>query len=290
VAHSAVELWHGRRVLALDGTTLRVPDVPECAAYFGGMHTACGKFRPLARATALFDVARECFTDASLGGYADDERSLAAHHLPRIGPQDLLVMDRGFPSRPWLGKLVARALAFCVRMGRCWDGAKRFLRSGLDDTAADLGTREAPLSLRLLRVLLPNGSIFVLATNMFDPTLGPADFAAPIAADGASRKPSSSSRRACTSRTERHPAPHRRTGLLRLPRARQLCGRARPGRAARRAPPARACRRCQRLVHQAQPHARAQELATSPASPAARARLLHCPEPPHRTAPGSVRS
>jgi hypothetical protein len=178
VEHSEVERWHGRRVLALDGTTLRVPDVPECAAYFGGMHTACGKFRPLARATALFDVARECFTDAALGGYADDERSLAAHHLPRLGPQDLLVMDRGFPSRRWLGELVGRALAFCVRMGRCWDAVKRFLRSGVDDTVVDLGTREAPLSLRLLRVLLPNGSIFVLATNVFDPTLGPADFAA----------------------------------------------------------------------------------------------------------------
>lgn len=178
VDHSEVELWHGWRVLALDGTTLRVPDVPECAAYFGGMHTACGKFRPLARATALFDVARECFTDASLGGYADDERSLAAHHLPRIGPQDLLVMDRGFPSREWLGKLGSRARAFCVRMGRCWDGVKRFLRSGVDDSVVDLGTREAPQSLRLLRVLRPNGSIFVLATNVFDATLGPADFAA----------------------------------------------------------------------------------------------------------------
>lgn len=174
---SQVELWHGRRVLALDGTTLRVPDVPECAAHFGGMQTSCGKFRPLARATALLDVARDCFVDAKLGGYADDERSLAAHHLPHLGPTDLVVMDRGFPSREWLGQLVAQGVAFCVRMGRSWEQVKRFARSDQDDEIVDLGTDRAPLPVRLLRAVLPNGSTLILAANVFDPTLRPADFA-----------------------------------------------------------------------------------------------------------------
>jgi hypothetical protein len=95
--HSLVAHWRGRRVLALDSTTLRVPDVPECAQHFGGMHTACGKFRPLARASAVLDVARGTFADAVLGGFADDDRTLATCHLEGLRAGDLLLMDRGYP-------------------------------------------------------------------------------------------------------------------------------------------------------------------------------------------------
>lgn len=175
--HCEVEQWEGRRVLALDGTSLRVPDVPECVDHFGGMATSCGRFRPLARASALFDVARGCFLDGVLGGYGDDERTLARAHLTQLGAGDLVVMDRGYPSRAWLGELAARGIAYCVRMGQSWEAVKRFARGGLDDAVVDLGTPGAPLPARLLRAVLPNGSVFVLATNVFDAGVGPAAFA-----------------------------------------------------------------------------------------------------------------
>lgn len=114
--HAEAPLWHGRRVLALDSTVLKVPKVPECAAHFGGMQPSNAAFRPLARASALLDVARGTFVDAVLGGYAEDDRSLAARHLQHLGRGDLLVMDRGYPSRDWLGPLVERQVSFCARM------------------------------------------------------------------------------------------------------------------------------------------------------------------------------
>ncbi|MBS0318874.1 MAG: IS4 family transposase, partial [Proteobacteria bacterium] len=175
---SQVPHWQGRRVLALDSTTLRVPDVPECAAHFGGMNTACGKFRPLARASAVLDVARGTFVDAVLGGFAEDDRALATRHLEMLGAGDLLVMDRGYPSREWLGQLCRRGVAFCVRIGHPWTGVKHFVRSDRDDARVDLGTAGEPLPLRLLRAVLPNGSILLVATNLFDHDITPADFAA----------------------------------------------------------------------------------------------------------------
>jgi hypothetical protein len=175
--HSEASHWHGRRVLALDSTTLRVPDVPECAEYFGGMHTSCGKFRPLARASAVLDVARGSFVDAVLGGLADDDRALAARHGAVLGAGDMLGRDRGYPSREWLGELCQRGVAFCVRIGHPWTGVKRFVRSDRDDAVMDLGTKTEPLPLRLLRAVLPNGSMLVVATNLFDEAISPADFA-----------------------------------------------------------------------------------------------------------------
>lgn len=174
---SAVPHWHGRRVLALDSTTLRVPDVSECAEFFGGMTTSCGRFRPLARASAVLDVAREAFVDAVLGDYAEDDRTLAAHHLAALGPGDLLVMDRGYPSRDWLGQLCRHGVAFCARIGPPWAQVKRFVRGDRDDARVDLGTPEQPLPLRLVRAVLPNGSMLVLVTNLLDGAIAPADFA-----------------------------------------------------------------------------------------------------------------
>lgn len=176
--HSEVPRWHGRRVLALDGSTLRVPDVPECAETFGGMNTACGRFRPLARASALFDVARGAFVDAVLGSFGDDERALARQHLPHLGPQDLLLMDRGYPSREWFSELATRGVAFCARISeRTWGAVARFARGRDRDVVADLGTPGAPLRLRLLRVKRPDGSRLVMVTNLFDETLDPDAFA-----------------------------------------------------------------------------------------------------------------
>lgn len=178
VEHSEVPLWNGYRVLALDTTVLRTPNVPECAEHFGGMNTSCGKFRPLARASALLDVARDCFVDAWLGGFDEDDRSLASHHFPMLGGRDLLVMDRGYPSRELLGTLCTQGVAFCVRMGSSWNEARRVLRSHCADQVCDLGTAEAPLRLRLLRHVLPNGKVLVVATNLHDATLNAAQFAA----------------------------------------------------------------------------------------------------------------
>lgn len=98
-------------------------------------------------------------------------------HLSQLGPGDLVVMDRGYPSRAWLGEHAARGVAFCERMGRSWEAVKRFARAGLDDTVAGLVTPEAPLPARSLRAVLPCGSVFALATNVFDAGVEPMSLA-----------------------------------------------------------------------------------------------------------------
>ena len=168
-AHTQAQPWHGRRVLAVDGTTLRVPKVPECASFFGGMHMATGGFRPLARASGLFDVARGAFVDALIGRYDEDERSLAREHLPHLGAGDLLLMDRGYPAREFFHALIRRGTDFCARISDAsWSAVARFADSDLDDAVVDLGEAGAPLPLRLLRLDRPGGEPLILATTVLD--------------------------------------------------------------------------------------------------------------------------
>jgi hypothetical protein len=178
VANSTVPSWHGYRVLALDSTVLRVPAVAKCAEYFGGIQPACGKFRPLARATALLDVARDCFVDVYLGKYHEDDRSLALRQMDVLRGGDLVLMDRGYPSRAMLAQFQARGVKFCVRLPRGWKETQRAIAGRCADRHVELGTPDEPVPVRLLRQVLPNGNVLVLATNIDEPHLDAAQFAA----------------------------------------------------------------------------------------------------------------
>jgi hypothetical protein len=175
--HCEVPDWHGLRVLALDSTVLRLPAVPECAEFFGGMNTSSGSFRALARASALLDVARDCFVDAFVGSYCEDDRSLAQRHLPALGTHDLVVMDRGYPSRDLFAQLARQGVKFCARLSHSWSEAKRVLRGSVADQVSEFGSAGEPLPLRVLRHALPNGTILVLITNVMDADITPDDFA-----------------------------------------------------------------------------------------------------------------
>lgn len=176
--HSEVPRWHGLRVLALDSTVLRVPAVPECAEFFGGMNTGSGSFRALARASALLDVARDCFVDAFVGDYSEDDRSLAQRHLAVLDAQDLLVMDRGYPSRALFAQLAQQGTKFCARLPYSWSEAKRVVRGAVADQVCEFGSAQAPLPLRVVRHVLPKGTVLVLVTNVMDAAITPDDFAA----------------------------------------------------------------------------------------------------------------
>lgn len=176
--HSQAADWHGYRVLAVDSTVLRMPTAQACADHFGGMHTAHGAFRPLARASAVLDVARDSFVDAYLGRYDEDDRALAQHHLPALTEGDLLVMDRGYPSRALFTQLHQQGLKFCMRLSQTWSETKRVLRGCVSDQTCDLGAPGVPLPLRILRHALPNGKVIVLVSNVMQTDITPHDFAA----------------------------------------------------------------------------------------------------------------
>lgn len=170
--------WQGLRVLALDTTVIRVPNNPECALHFSYMNTSCGKWRALARASALWDVSRQCFVDAVLGAYAETDRDLALRHLPALTCKDLVIMDRGYPSRDLMRAFHERGIPFCARITtRNWGAVNRFVRSDRTDQVVEMGDRHQALPLRLLRHVLPNGATLVLVTNVLSPEVSPTDFA-----------------------------------------------------------------------------------------------------------------
>ena len=188
--HAPEPRWRGLRLVAADSTTLRLPNWLENQEAFGVQWDNHGQPYVLARALGLFTTASKLMLKSAIGRYQDGERALLVQWLPHLAPDDLLVVDRGFPA-VWLFAYLAQlGRDFLARIdGAHWPEVQAFRRSGRHDAVYErpltphtlrqarklgLDLSGKTLSFRLIRVVLPSGKIEVLATSLLDPIAFPA--------------------------------------------------------------------------------------------------------------------
>src|ERR1035437_8825908 len=90
----------GRRLVAIDGTCLDLPDTPANDTYFGrpgGMKGERSAF-PQARVGALAEGGTHAMFDAVIGPYITSENAACAQLIERLEPGMLCLADRGFYS------------------------------------------------------------------------------------------------------------------------------------------------------------------------------------------------
>lgn len=185
-----VELWHGHRLLAIDSSTLRLPNTTAVFEHFGGQLASMSGVRvPHARLSVLHDCLNKIGIDAVVGGFEQGEVTLASGHLEQLRAGDVVLADRGYAGYLFLARLSARGAHFIVRCPTSSFGAANALyeqdRDGasvvvnLPVTAAcrkQAKEQGLPLELkvRFVSVRLPTGQLEVLATNLFDENAFPA--------------------------------------------------------------------------------------------------------------------
>ena len=87
----------GRRVVAIDGTCVDVPDTPENAAFFGRPPSSRGEQSafPQARLVAVAECGTHAVFDAVIGACATSEIELTRELVGRLTPGMLVLADRG---------------------------------------------------------------------------------------------------------------------------------------------------------------------------------------------------
>jgi hypothetical protein len=182
--HFRPDTWFGFNLLAIDGTTLRLPLEAEIAERFGVWNSTKGKKPcPKARASQMFDVLNKITVDAIISPKDQGERELAAFHFLKLEPRDLLLLDRGYPAH-WLFQLIiAMSANFCARISyKNWRVAKRFYLSGEKEQIVkiepspqsyqkcfEMGLDKKPIEVRMIRVELDSGETEILVTSLTDP-------------------------------------------------------------------------------------------------------------------------
>lgn len=182
--HFESQRWHGWRLLAIDGSLADVPDTPELRKHFGVWGSRHGHGSAKGRLSQLFDVLNQVTLEATIQPKNRGERDLAATHLAQLGSGDLLLLDRGYPAFWLFAAIIKQNAHFCARLEvNKWKIAQRFIKSGALEQRVTLfpsskarrdcrerGLPLEPLTLRLIRVDLPDNEVEVLISSLLDPS------------------------------------------------------------------------------------------------------------------------
>lgn len=167
--------WHGLRLVAADGSRLRVG-------------TRRGhELRADHYAFALFLPGSELTLHAALHPADGGERQMLFEALDVLQPHtDLLLLDRGYIGNAMVAALTQRDIPFCMRVdARNWKCVTAFARSGEAQRVVALeapGAQDAhdyelahtPSTVRLIRDVTPSGRVRVLMTSLLDDERYPA--------------------------------------------------------------------------------------------------------------------
>lgn len=183
--------WKGHRVLAMDGSTINVPNNDSCKEAFTEVVTGSGSPYVQARISQCFDVLNEITLDARIGPLTVGEREMALKHCQQLRENDLLLLDRGYPAYWLFSYLQSRNVHYVARLcTSAWAHIiDPFLASGEPDIeleispskdarkkCKELGIPVTNLPIRLVRIDIesPDGPV-VVATSLFNRETNPAD-------------------------------------------------------------------------------------------------------------------
>ncbi len=198
-SENEVKTFHGFRIFAIDGTTIRLPSDKELYKEYG--YDEANKSVPLARGSLLYDVLNHMTLHACLKPLKTGERSMAFEHIDELIKQDklnvetnfendLLIFDRGYPSIPLMFYLNIHKKHFLMRAQKHFlSEVNSVLNSDQKDVVITIPAfkkgrdispdfpkylpfldKDACLKLRVLVFDLPGGQPEILITSLVDKT------------------------------------------------------------------------------------------------------------------------
>lgn len=183
---SAIKLWNGFRLLAVDGTRITLPITSELKAIYGETKNQYSTVLVQAKCSVIYDVLNKYVLDGILGPVVRGERDLALTHLEYCKSNDLIIYDRGYPSYDFILQHVKRELNYLMRVKTSFsrlvmDFEKSRKKSlvvaiypGKNAKLSDKDyTKNCPIKVRLIRVELGKDNVEILMTSLLDSNLYP---------------------------------------------------------------------------------------------------------------------
>lgn len=178
---SAIKLWEGYRLLAVDGSRITLPLTKELKDIYGPAKNQTDTSVVQARCSVLYDVENQYVLDGMLAPLKTGERDLALCHLSHCKANDLLVYDRGYPSYDFIHQHEERKLDYLMRVKTSFSQLTLdFEKSRKPSQTVDIYPgknvrisgkaydRKTPIKIRLVRVELPKGQVEILMTSLLD--------------------------------------------------------------------------------------------------------------------------
>ena len=167
----------GYRILPIDGSELRLDKTKENKDIFlPRNHSPENKTN--AEISLLYDVISHYVIDAQIGSIGVCEREYAkknlAHFSSICDEKDIVIFDRGYPSRDMIATLTGMGCKYLMRLqASCFKGVKE---NPSNDFRITVSTKTDTYSVRVVRVILKSGEIETLITNLSEDEFSADDF------------------------------------------------------------------------------------------------------------------
>ena len=177
------DLWNGFRLLSTDGVRLQLPFSLDIIENFGFAENGGLTMTPMAQASSCYDLLNNMTINSEIERYGTSEYTLALKHLKKCNMKDLLIYDRGYDGIWFMFYHILKKKDFVIRMSRkSIAEVQNFfssneeskiieiteLHSDSKEQLRKLGVEFSPFKIRLIRVILDNGEVEVLATSLLD--------------------------------------------------------------------------------------------------------------------------
>lgn len=171
-------LWKTFRLIACDGSTLRLPFSEELEAEFG-RYPGKGeeeRFPVMARLSEYTDVTTKLVLSGRIESYSVSEEKLASDQLEELVPRMrslgqsklLFVYDRGYPSEKFIDQHIRLNVDFLFRLPKDFNKAVSEIAKWADVEGFIL--REGWPLLRVVKIPLSSGETEFLLTTLIDKT------------------------------------------------------------------------------------------------------------------------
>lgn len=176
--------WMGLRVLAIDGSRIRLPNSEDIKEEFHTTNMGPKTDAPvsLGLSSMLYDVLNHVTLDAQLASWkGNSEKDLLVKHLDKVVANDMILADRYYASFETFYLILSKDAHFCFRMkNNWWIQVKEFVKEGLDEKLVtfsipktlikkyNIPQNKQTITCRLINIELENGNIEVLCTSLID--------------------------------------------------------------------------------------------------------------------------
>lgn len=169
--------FKGYRIFAIDGSELRLDKSKANGEYFKSRSNSAGN-KTSARISILFDVLSNFVMDAQIGSLEISERTFAVHNLEyfskRFDNKDIVIFDRGYPSRKIISLLSQINCKYLMRLQR--SAFKGVNDNASNDFRINISFKKQSCSVRVIKVTLDSGEIETLITNLSEDEFKAKDF------------------------------------------------------------------------------------------------------------------
>jgi len=169
--------YKGYRLIGIDGTVLEINNSEKLRNEFGYIENQTIKVAR-ARGECLYDIENDMILTSVISKYKASERAQAEgliNKLDEIGIfNDLMIFDRGYPSRAFILFLESKKIHYLMRVSTAFLNVVVNVKN--EDQIIETKYKGKIIKMRVIKLQLDSGITEILITNIFHQTFAVADF------------------------------------------------------------------------------------------------------------------